>query len=259
MPHLQKYMRRLPKTHKKLPMSKKDEPDFYALDKSNPLPALEDAPIPGLSPSVMMQPQNHQQAPQSNMPGSTARGMQQLQQSESPAMLTYQSQLGPQVVTPPNGRVGMAQQPQQQYMQPMNGMMPAARYMGYDAQGDYYDPTMMATPMMGGGMPMNGMMMQPMGTPMAAQAPLAAYGAYPAQPAAMRQAMRPGMQAMRPMDPMMQAGATPMMETSMYDPSGYNNYYGGQGYDPRMMSAQQPEDMMRRPMQQQQRRQFVGE
>lgn len=39
-------MRRLPKTQKKLPMSKKDEPDFYALNKSRPLPSLEDAPIP---------------------------------------------------------------------------------------------------------------------------------------------------------------------------------------------------------------------
>jgi len=46
-PHLQKYMRRLPKTHKKLPMKKQDEPDFYRLDQTNPLPALEDAPIPG--------------------------------------------------------------------------------------------------------------------------------------------------------------------------------------------------------------------
>ena len=46
-PHLQKYMRRLPKTHKKQPMKKTDEPDFYALDKTNPLPALEDAPVPG--------------------------------------------------------------------------------------------------------------------------------------------------------------------------------------------------------------------
>lgn len=49
MPHLQKYMRRLPKTHKKLPMCKKDEPDFYALNKTNPLPSLEDAPIPLVS------------------------------------------------------------------------------------------------------------------------------------------------------------------------------------------------------------------
>ena len=46
-PYLQKYMRRLPKTHKKLPMRKQDEPDFYLLDKTNPLPAIEDAPVPG--------------------------------------------------------------------------------------------------------------------------------------------------------------------------------------------------------------------
>ena len=39
-------MRRLPKTHKKLPMKKEDEPDFYKLDKSNPLPTLEEAPLP---------------------------------------------------------------------------------------------------------------------------------------------------------------------------------------------------------------------
>lgn len=42
MPHLQKYMRRLPKTHKKLPMNKDDEPDFYKMDKKNPLPPMED-------------------------------------------------------------------------------------------------------------------------------------------------------------------------------------------------------------------------
>lgn len=46
-PHLQKYMRRLPKTHKKLPMKKGTEPDFYKMDKENSLPALENAPIPG--------------------------------------------------------------------------------------------------------------------------------------------------------------------------------------------------------------------
>lgn len=40
-------MRRLPKTHKKLPMKKGDEPDFYQMDKTNPLPALDEAPIPG--------------------------------------------------------------------------------------------------------------------------------------------------------------------------------------------------------------------
>lgn len=48
-PQLQKFMRRLPKTHKKLPMKKDDEPDFYALDKANPLPSLEESsPCPGL-------------------------------------------------------------------------------------------------------------------------------------------------------------------------------------------------------------------
>lgn len=47
-PHLMKYMRRLPKSHKKQPMKKEDEPDFYKLAQQQPLPALEDAPIPGL-------------------------------------------------------------------------------------------------------------------------------------------------------------------------------------------------------------------
>mmetsp|Transcript_34877 Transcript_34877/g.49496 ORF Transcript_34877/g.49496 Transcript_34877/m.49496 type:complete len:370 (-) Transcript_34877:2-1111(-) len=42
-PHLQKYMRRLPKTHKKLPMKKQDEPDFYKLDKASPLPDLDES------------------------------------------------------------------------------------------------------------------------------------------------------------------------------------------------------------------------
>lgn len=41
-PHLQKYMRRLPKTHKKLPMKKEDEPDFYKMDKECSLPPLEE-------------------------------------------------------------------------------------------------------------------------------------------------------------------------------------------------------------------------
>jgi hypothetical protein len=36
-------MRRLPKTHKKLPMKKQDEPDFYKLDKSSPLPELDES------------------------------------------------------------------------------------------------------------------------------------------------------------------------------------------------------------------------
>jgi hypothetical protein len=44
-PYLQKYMRRLPKTHKKLPMKKEDEPDFYKMDKENPLPPLEEIPL----------------------------------------------------------------------------------------------------------------------------------------------------------------------------------------------------------------------
>lgn len=56
-PHLQKFMRRLPKTHKKLPMKKDDEPDFYAMDKANPLPSLEEVPLP----STAMLPQMRQQ------------------------------------------------------------------------------------------------------------------------------------------------------------------------------------------------------
>lgn len=45
-------MRRLPKTHKKLPMKKNDEPDFYGMDKANPLPTMEEIPLgqpPGVS------------------------------------------------------------------------------------------------------------------------------------------------------------------------------------------------------------------
>mmetsp|Transcript_27977 Transcript_27977/g.65048 ORF Transcript_27977/g.65048 Transcript_27977/m.65048 type:complete len:567 (+) Transcript_27977:60-1760(+) len=48
-PHLQNYMRRLPKTHKKLPMRRQDEPDFMAMDKSNPLPHLEETETPSTS------------------------------------------------------------------------------------------------------------------------------------------------------------------------------------------------------------------
>jgi hypothetical protein len=40
-PQLQKYMRRLPKLCKKVPTKKCHEPDFYALDKSSPLPPLQ--------------------------------------------------------------------------------------------------------------------------------------------------------------------------------------------------------------------------
>ena len=42
-PHLQKYMRRLPRMHKKLPMAKDEEPDFYELEKHSPLPTMEEA------------------------------------------------------------------------------------------------------------------------------------------------------------------------------------------------------------------------
>lgn len=42
---MQKYMRRLPKTHKKLTMKKENEPDFYKMDKESPLPPLEEVPI----------------------------------------------------------------------------------------------------------------------------------------------------------------------------------------------------------------------
>jgi hypothetical protein len=57
-PQLQKYMRRLPKTHKKLPMKKEDEPDFYTLDEETPLPPLEEVPLPSGS---VMTPMRQQQ------------------------------------------------------------------------------------------------------------------------------------------------------------------------------------------------------
>lgn len=38
-PYLHKFMRRLPKAHKKLPMRKEDEPNFDAIDKKSPLPS----------------------------------------------------------------------------------------------------------------------------------------------------------------------------------------------------------------------------
>lgn len=61
-------MRRLPKTHKKLPMRKQDEPDFYLLDKTNPLPSVEDAPIPGGI--AVSQPMRGGQMPPQGGPGS---------------------------------------------------------------------------------------------------------------------------------------------------------------------------------------------
>lgn len=84
-PHLQKYMRRLPKTHKKLPMKKKDEPDFYKLDQSNPLPQVHEAPIPGAAATV--------QAMRAS--GSTLMGGNGL-----PSSMPHPS--SPQVITPPH-------------------------------------------------------------------------------------------------------------------------------------------------------------
>ena len=77
-PHLQKYMRRLPKTHKKLPMKKKDEPDFYKLDSTNPLPEVHEAPVPGAAATVQamranssaMNPPNASLTPLSHRQGS---------------------------------------------------------------------------------------------------------------------------------------------------------------------------------------------
>mmetsp|Transcript_13784 Transcript_13784/g.39276 ORF Transcript_13784/g.39276 Transcript_13784/m.39276 type:complete len:667 (-) Transcript_13784:125-2125(-) len=44
-PHLQRYMRRLPKTTRKAVMQKEDEPDFFALEHISPLPTLAEADI----------------------------------------------------------------------------------------------------------------------------------------------------------------------------------------------------------------------
>jgi hypothetical protein len=51
-------MRRLPKTHKKLPMKKQDEPDFYSMDEETPLPPLEEVPLPS---GAMTNPMGQQQ------------------------------------------------------------------------------------------------------------------------------------------------------------------------------------------------------
>jgi HSF-type DNA-binding len=42
-PHIQKYMRRLPRSHKKIAMKKEEEPDFFELAITSPLPSLEEA------------------------------------------------------------------------------------------------------------------------------------------------------------------------------------------------------------------------
>jgi hypothetical protein len=61
-------MRRLPKTHKKLPMKKKDEPNFYKLDQTHPLPAIHEAPIPGQAAVQVMR----SRFPQQTGPSSTS-------------------------------------------------------------------------------------------------------------------------------------------------------------------------------------------
>jgi hypothetical protein len=72
-PHLQKFMRRLPKTHKKLPMKKEDEPDFYDRDKISPLPGLEESPLPASSIiPPMKQPMVGPAAVRPNLTGSLA-------------------------------------------------------------------------------------------------------------------------------------------------------------------------------------------
>jgi hypothetical protein len=90
-------MRRLPKTHKKQPMKKGNEPDFYVLDKVKPLPALEDAPVPAVAATNMtMQAQAHTQ-------------MHQPRQASS---YHTQSQSGPQhinIVTPPHPSTDLMQ------------------------------------------------------------------------------------------------------------------------------------------------------
>jgi hypothetical protein len=84
-PHLQNYMRRLPKTHKKLPMKKKDEPNFYKLDQSHPLPAIHEAPIPGAAAVQVMR---------SRIPQS---GSSQLDMATNLSPITQQQQM---IVTP---------------------------------------------------------------------------------------------------------------------------------------------------------------
>jgi len=84
-------------------MKKEDEPDFYALDKTNPLPALEDAPVPGaIAASIALQGQQHAQ-----MHG----------QSLSPQQTDTSCSSKPhhsmhQVVTPPHPHCAMEPVPQ---------------------------------------------------------------------------------------------------------------------------------------------------
>jgi hypothetical protein len=78
-------MRRLPKTHKKLPMKKKDEPNFYKLDQTHPLPAIHEAPIPGAAAVQVMR---------SRLPQS---GSSQLDITSNLSPITQQQQM---IVTP---------------------------------------------------------------------------------------------------------------------------------------------------------------
>jgi hypothetical protein len=65
-------MRRLPKTHKKLPMKKEDEPDFYKMDKEGPLPPLEEIPLS----NAKMQSAMRGQQPLAFSPVPQGQGMQ---------------------------------------------------------------------------------------------------------------------------------------------------------------------------------------
>jgi hypothetical protein len=74
-------------------MKKKDEPDFYKLDKTNRLPALQDAPVPGAAAaSVVLRQQQQQQQQQQS---------QQTPSSHVPVVKQHQSPVTT-VVTPPS-------------------------------------------------------------------------------------------------------------------------------------------------------------
>jgi hypothetical protein len=115
-------MRRLPKTHKKLPMKKEDEPDFYNMDKTNPLPALEEVPLPSA-----MVPMRQQQG-LGGMPG-------QMQVMSNPTALspykdTFESR---------DPLMGLSQSRQQNafptHNMSMNGMSPINSMSGMNGMG----------------------------------------------------------------------------------------------------------------------------
>jgi hypothetical protein len=147
-PHLQKYMRRLPKTHKKLPMRKEDEPDFYNMDKTNPLPALEEVPLP--SAMVPMRQQQQQQG-LGVMPG-------QMQLLSNPASTGISPFNDTFVASYPLMDLSQSRQPNafptQHNMSSMNGMSLMNSMGGMNGMGS----TMNGMNGMGGGMnSMNGM------------------------------------------------------------------------------------------------------